>query len=206
MTLTTLFTALCAYHGPNVFNQYASVDPAYDIPGADGIRLENLKAYLKIFSRAKVVLVGEAPSFHGCRFSGIPFMSEELLMGQRRLTWAGEGVFRRTSIRPRPMSEHSASIVWETFAGRTDIVLWNAFPWHTFKQGAPETNRRPTRDEVLRSADVLNIFLGLFPECKVLAVGRTAESALDAVGVPASYIRHPAMGGKRAFMEGIARI
>ena len=201
-----LMSALESYKGPAVFNQYAETDLKYDIPGAVKIRRENLLAYIEIFRDAKFVLVGEAPSFHGCRFSGIPFMSEELLIGERRLDWAGPERFRKTSIRPAPMSEHSASIVWETLAARRDVILWNAFPWHTHKDKKAASNRRPTKDELARAADALKLFLGLFPKSTVFAVGRTAEKALMDIRVEAQYIRHPAMGGKKAFREGLEAV
>ncbi len=202
-SLPDLMSALEAYSGPAVFNQYAETDLKYDVRGAAGIRRDNLLAYIEIFREAKVVLVGEAPSFHGCRFSGIPFMSEELLLGDRQLPWAGQLRFRKTSLRPAPMSEHSASIVWETLAGRRDVILWNAFPWHSHKDKKLASNRRPTKDELLAASNALKLFLGLFPNSKVFAVGRTAEKALKDIGVDALYIRHPAMGGKKAFREGL---
>ena len=198
-----LIAELKKIRAPGVFNQYAEVDPEYDVPGADAIRRENLAAYIEIFGKAKAILVGEAPSFHGCRFSGIPFMSEELLVGERRLEWAGPERFGRTSRRERPMSEHSASIVWETLGARRDVILWNAFPWHTYKPGDRTANRKPTDNELKRSAEVLRLFVGLFPKSKVVAVGRTAEHALDVIGVQAEYIRHPARGGKPGFVKGL---
>ena len=40
-------------------------------------RRANLEAYLEARTRsARVMLMGEAPSHRGCRFSGIPFCSE----------------------------------------------------------------------------------------------------------------------------------
>jgi len=206
LSLSTLLTALREFRGPNAFNQYAQVDPELDVPGADRLRRENLLEYLDIFRRAKYVLVGEAPSFHGCRFSGIPFMCEDFLVGPSPLEWAAGAGFKRTSTGPKLMKEHSASIVWETLGGRRDVVLWNAFPWYAHKQGSASANRLPTKDEVFKAAPVLRTFLSLHPNARVYAVGRTAEHALGEIGIEADYIRHPAMGGKRKFVEGIATL
>ena len=206
LSLSTLLTALIDFRGPSAFNQYSEEDQQYDLPGAAGIRVENLKKYLEIFKGAKVVLVGEAPSFHGCRFSGIPFMSEDFLAGPSPLDWAVGAGFKRTSNGPKLMKEMSASIVWETLGRRTDVILWNAFPWYAHKQGNTSGNRLPTKDEVFKAAPVLKTFLALYPKAHVYAVGRTAEHALMEIGIEADYIRHPAMGGKRKFQEGIKRL
>lgn len=199
-----LFEGLCAFRGDGAFNQYAQVDPELDVPGADGIRRENLGMYLDAFRDARYILVGEAPSFNGCRFSGIPFTSEELLMGRSPLPWATGIAFRRTSMRERLMVEHSASIVWELISGRTDIVLWNAFPWYPSQPGTRDRNRKPSKDEVNRASGVLSTFIELFTGAEVYAVGRTAEHALGEIGVHAEYIRHPARGGKLLFRAGVS--
>lgn len=206
MKLSGLFEELKKFRGKGAFNQYAEVDPELDVPGADVIRLRNLESYLNAFEAARFVLVGEAPSFYGCRFSGIPFTSEELLLGSKPLSWVKGLSFTRTSVRGTLMKEHSASIVWETIGRRRDIVLWNAFPWHSHKESEKNINRKPASKEIIRAADSLEKFLRLFAGCKVLAIGRTAEHALREIGVDAQYIRHPARGGKPAFKEGLAKL
>jgi len=206
MDFTRLFSKLSEYRGLNVFNQYAEVDPEFDIPGADKIRRDNLIAYMEIFRDARYILVGEAPSFYGCRFSGIHFTSEELIMGENPLPWARGKGFKKTSHAAKPMKEHSATIVWGQLAARNDVILWNAFPWHTYKQSEKNKNRKPTEDELAKSVDVLRTFLALYPGRQIYAIGRTAEFALGNIGVEAEYIRHPANGGKPKFVDGIKGI
>jgi len=206
LDLSAIFNELKSFRGADAFNQYAQVDAGLDVPGADRIRLENLAAYLQKFRAARFVLVGEAPSFHGCRFSGIPFTAEEQLVGSSPLWWAREGLYRRTSRRARLMSEHSGSIVWACLGGRPDVVLWNAFPWHSHMHGNVMRNRKPTAGELERASCVLRVFIDIFPGAAVYAVGRTAEHALTEIGVEAEYIRHPARGGKPGFMSGVAGI
>jgi hypothetical protein len=84
-------------------------------------------------------------------------------------------------------------------------VLWNAFPWHPFKDG-PLTNRRPRAGELRAAADTLHCFLSLYPQAEVVAVGRVGQGALEALGIPAAYIRHPSHGGQRAFTAGVAAL
>jgi len=53
---------------------------------------------------------------------------------------------------------------------------------------------------------VLGCFLALFPAARPYAVGRVAQRALEAIGVEATYIRHPSHGGKRDFLAGVAAL
>jgi uracil-DNA glycosylase len=206
MSISQLLAGLYEYRGADVFNQYAETDPDMDIPGGDKVRRENLLTYLEAFKGAKYVLVGEAPSFHGCRFSGIPFTSEELLVGEKQLAWAAAAKFMRSSTFPKPKVEMSASIVWGLLGLRRDFVLWNAFPWHAHPKGINDGNRKPTHAELSESSLVLQAFVQLYPGAKIVAIGRTAEYALQQIGKKAEYIRHPSMGGKEKFAEGILRL
>jgi uracil-DNA glycosylase len=184
---------------PGVFNPWTDTDPATDLPGpAAASRIARLRAHLD--TDARVLLVGEAAGYQGCKVSGIPFTSERLLI---------EGGIPRVSLtqprltsRARPWSEPSATTVWKTLhalgiAERT--VLWNAYPWHPHKPASLHSNRTPTRTERLAGVPVLHALLRLFPEARVFAVGRNAEASLAELGVPARPLRHPSMGGALLF-------
>lgn len=203
MRLDQLFELLTAYQSRVAFNPYRDRDLALDRPDAPNIRRRNLRAYLDFFARADYVLVGEAPGYRGCRFSGIPFTSEAQVVGPEPLPWAatGEGVWAQSSL-GEPWQERSAQIVWQALAGRKDCVLWNAFPWHPFGDTLL-SNRRPSVGELRQGCDVLAVFLRLFARSQVYAVGRAGQRALEELGVEARYIRHPSRGGKSAFIRGI---
>ena len=88
-----------------------------------------------------------------------------------------------------------------------EFVLWNAFPWHSFKLSSGMlSNRMPTQAERSAGRPVLMAFLDLFPCQQVVALGRVAAAALEDVLVPASCLRHPASGGARLFREQIVKI
>jgi hypothetical protein len=199
-----LFDLLLAYQGPGVFNQYRDRNPALDRPNAPAIRRANLRCYLEIFAGAAYVLVGEAAGYAGCRFSGVPFTGEAQLVGSELLPWAATGGWGQSSVGD-PWRERSAQILWPALGGRRDCVLWNAFPWHPFKDGAL-TNRRPRTSELSRATDVLRCFLSLFPQAEVCAIGRVSQGALQALDVEATYIRHPSHGGRRVFAQGVAAL
>ena len=56
-------------------NPYSVHEPSLDRPGGAAIRAANLKAYLGARLHPRLMLVGEAPGYRGCRFSGIAFTS-----------------------------------------------------------------------------------------------------------------------------------
>ncbi len=209
--ISTLLELLLAFDGtgvsqgrPGVFNQYRDRDPELDQVEAPAIRRANLRRYLEAFAGAAYVLVGEAAGYAGCRFSGIPFTGEAQLVGPEPLAWAASGGLTQTSL-GEPWRERSAEIVWPALDGRRDCVLWNAFPWHPYKDGAL-TNRRPSATELRHASHVLRRFLSMFPQANVYAVGRVSQGALQALGIEAVYIRHPSHGGKRAFTAGVTAL
>jgi len=200
-SITELFEHLLSYQGPGVFNQYRDRDPTLDRPDAPATRRANLRRYLESFAGASYALVGEAAGYAGCRFSGIPFTGETQLVGPDPLPWIGAASFGQSSL-GKPWRERSAQIVWPALDGRRDCVLWNAFPWHPFKDN-PLSNRRPRASELRQAADVLRCFLSLFPQATVYAIGRVSQNTMRNLGTAAAYIRHPSYGGKRAFTKGV---
>ena len=52
----------------------------------------------------------------------------------------------------------------------------------------------------------LQWLLQLFPIERVVAVGNLAERSLTRLGIEHVKVRHPSQGGKRKFVEGLARL
>jgi hypothetical protein len=204
MKLKPLFELLVGKPGPQSFNPWRDYDPDTDLSRtAPAERLERLAAHLNC--RPRYILFGEAAGYQGCKVSGIAFTSERLLMGGAIPRVACTS---RLTIRERPWSEPSATTVWGTLgdlgiSGQT--ILWNAYPWHPHKAGNRHSNRTPTTAERGAGMPVLQGFLRLFPGTRIFAVGRNAEAALGALGVPATALRHPSMGGAAKFREGLRR-
>ncbi|PTX98509.1 uracil-DNA glycosylase [Opitutus sp. ER46] len=190
------------FKAPQVFNPWTDEDPLDALGGASAGRVERLRAHFDC--KPAVVLLGEAPGYQGCHFSGIPFTNEKLILEGAipRVT----SVFRLTT-RERPWCEPSATIVWRTLrelglAERT--VLWNTFAWHPHKPGDRLSNRTPTRTEVESGLEVLRAVLKHFAGAAVVPVGQIAGRTLASLGVEAlPPVRHPAMGGATAFRKGL---
>ena len=200
-----LFELLTSYRGSRTFNQYREANPELDRAHAAAIRLQNLRCYLETFSGARYVLVGEAAGYAGCRFSGIPFTCEAQLAGPQQLRWTAGKELAPSSSAATPWVERSATMVWQAIGQRKDCLLWNAFPWHPIGSSGPLSNRPPGRD-VQDGLDALKYLLSLVPSARPYAVGRVAQHALAAIGVPAPYIRHPSHGGRREFRKGVAAL
>lgn len=176
--------------------------------GAARLRRENMAAYLEARRKsARVVLLGEAPSHRGCRFTGIAFCSEMELVHKRDLVARKPLALTSRDAEAKPMRERSAAVIWDELerAGCAhQVVLWNAFPWHPYQREVA-TNRRPRRSEVEHGRGPLAALLGCFPRpLEIFAVGKVAEEALgrwEEVRC-AGYIRHPAQGGESRFRAG----
>jgi hypothetical protein len=188
-----------------VFNPWSEADPLDRTDDAAGRRLARLKQHL--MCRPAFVLVGEAAGYQGCRFSGVAFTSERLMLEDRIPRVLSP---ERITHRVRPWSEPSATVVWGCLhelriADRT--VLWNAFPWHPYRPGEPHSNRRPSTAEVRQGAQALRYVLDRFADATVVAVGQVARQALqNVVGGSLRVVRHPAMAGAREFRSNLAAI
>ncbi len=201
---------------PCVFNPWRDMDERDRVPRRDMPRLrrENMAAYLESRrNEARVMLLGEAPSHRGCRFTGIAFCSET------ELTRKADLVARRTlaltsrEAEVKPQRERSAAVIWSEIerAGRPfEVVLWNAFPWHPYVDDdgsaegpcGPSSNRKPRLTEVAQGRAVMEALMKCFTRrLEVFAVGKVAEGALERWETVrcAGYIRHPAQGGESLF-------
>ncbi len=184
-------------------NPWREVEEDLDRPDAIRLRRRNLRRYLgAVAGRPHLLLVGEAPGWRGCRFSGIPFTSEAQL---ERPDFPVTGV--RTSLGGRPLSEISATIVWGSLLPLfPDFLLWNVFPFHPRPRGRPRANRRPRAGERRRFLPLLAEFVATAGAERVIAIGRTAEEALAGLGISCLYVRHPSQGGAPRFRKAIASL
>jgi hypothetical protein len=172
---------------------------ADDVPsnGPDA-KLARLAAHLDC--NPKFILCGEAPSYRGCRHSGIAFTSEHLLLQKGKIPRMSH-VSDRLTIKKDPYKESSATIVWKELyrLGIQDCtVLWNALQMHPHELGKPK-NRTPTREEFEIGKPALQKLVKEFPSAIVVAVGRKAERSLKSMGIPYKPVRHPAYGGGSEF-------
>jgi hypothetical protein len=179
-------------------NQYSVEIPGLDRPGGAAIRRANLRAYLEPRKGARLALIGEAPSAHGARFSGIAFTAERSLPPSQ---WTSA-----PALKPNGFAEHSATIVRRALVAveidPAQVLLWNAVPFHPRHPDDPLKNREPDADELVRGDRWLQRFIDLMQPRRVAAVGRWAQS-LRPDWTP---LRHPSHGGGPELQTGLARL
>ena len=184
-------------------NQYA-----HGIP-ENAIRRRNLRLYLEQLDAVgpRLMLVGEAVSYRGGRLTGIAFVSESLMLRGVGDILGEHNGYRRATTTPRPSTEASATMVWATIRHIEPLpLLWNAFPFHPHREGNPFSNRLPTAAELAIGAHFIEWLLRLFPIERIAAIGNAAAASLTRLGVEHVKVRHPSQGGKRKFVEGMARL
>ena len=147
-------------HFDNVENQYSSSFQFHDITCG------NLKLYLEnmLFLKPDTILIGEAPGYKGCRWTGIPFTSEKVLLGEykeKHLFGVNNG-YRIRDIK-RPQAEATATIMW-TYLTTFNVypLLWNAFPFHPHFPGEFDSNRKPSSKELDVGKNILQELLDIF--------------------------------------------
>jgi len=192
------WTRLREFQSDNVFNPWADHDLLDVLPFGPASRWNRLAAHLN--RDAKYLLIGEAPGYRGCHFSGIPFTCEKQLCDG---SVPYVGACSRITTRKLPWSEGSATVIWSTLHDlgiANDVVLWNAFAFHPHDAGDVYTNRAPTRDELLCGMDILAMVVEAFPDAKRIAVGKTAATTLKNLNFRIDHeVRHPSMGGANKF-------
>lgn len=156
------------------------------------------------------LLVGEAPGYQGCRYSGVSFTSEAQLIRGSIPRMTPLAPKERLSLRHRPFSEPSATIVWRTLeALRLEhrTVLWNAVQMHPHKLNQPWTNRTPTAAEIAIGIPALCLLCKAFPGVQIVAVGKKAKGILEDAGINyLDAVRHPANGGATQFFNDVKRL
>lgn len=222
--ILSVIAMLKSFKMDNVFNPWTDKDPLDSCCGACATgtgdcdvnplrapesgpeaRVARLREHFDVTPRW--LLIGEAPGYQGCHFSGVPFTNESLLCEGKipRLTEC-----HRFTSRPKPWREPSATIVWDTLwkLGIAETtVMWNAFPFHPHKPGDLYSNRAPTRLEVSMASDVTRMVLTMFEGAQVICVGQVASKALTDRGIYiAKTVRHPSMGGASRFREQMESI
>ena len=202
-----------------VFNPWRDHDERDHAPRREmpALRVANMAAYLEARRRtARVILLGEAPSHRGCRFTGIAFCSEVELVKKAALVARAPLTLTSAQSATKPMRERSAAVIWDELERNGcshQVVLWNAFPWHPYREPAqagratvgpcgPSSNRKPRTVEVEEGREPLAALVRCFTHpLEIFAIGKVAEEALGRWhGVACTgYIRHPAQGGESRF-------
>jgi len=194
-----------------VFNQYRDNNDQVDLPNAAIIRIVNLQRYLaEATETASILVVGEAAGPWGCRFSRVPFTGERQLLDPSFPIHGERSSKTNPNHAPKvtpPFISRSAKIFWGVmlpYYGR--FLLWDAFPFHSHKPQDFLTVRNPTKSEVSKFEEAIQLIKAYMKPINIVAVGKKAFKELNALGEHSTYIRHPSQGGKAEFISGMKKI
>lgn len=187
-------------------NAQSNSENLYQLISKEGeIRSYNLKQYLSLmaFKQPSVLIVGEAPGFHGCKFSGIPFTSEYILFTNPFFKNLNFQFISSVDLK----KENSATIVWDEIdKSDNKPLIWNIYPFHPYRPENVSKNRTPHYNELIFGKKYVKELIEIFGIKKIGAIGRLAESMISDLGIEYEYIRHPSYGGKSKFIEGLNKI
>lgn len=172
-------------------------------------RRHNLQTYLQLMAqqRPKLLLIGEAPGYRGCRLTGIPFVSPHILAGLGKRFQQANNPFQTATEWPHIQREASATIVWRTIGDWQPLpLLWNIFPFHPHQPGQPQSNRTPTTSEIALGRPFLARLHHIFPKTKLVAIGKKASAGLAKMGMQHTAVRHPSHGGARQFQAALQKL
>ena len=216
---------LQAYHSPLVFNPWSEFDASCDIgEEAPKIRTANLLRYLELRQKAHYLFIAEALGYQGGHFSGIAITSERILLGQHPdidpQSVLGDWQYQRTSDSSSSLlnrtqqlkgfNEPTDTVVWNALnkhgLASRDVILWNIFPFHPYKEDKLLSNRTPTTAELDQGIEYAQLLLKLVPGMQVVAIGQKAAGTLERYGVKCTAVPHPSMGGANRFKAAVADI
>ena len=204
MNIDSFISDLASVRLSGMFNPWAESCPHDVHPDEYLNRRTRLKQHFECMNPA-IILVGEAPGYQGCRYTGIPFTSEKLIIQELIPRVSLSSPFRIT-VRTKPWSEPSATIVWSALHQnkiQDRAILFNAVPWHPQGLGGIHSNRTPTHSEKDAGLAFLENLLNLFQGVSVAAVGNIAHASIKSLGLDCIKLRHPARGGATLFRQGL---
>ena len=189
---------------PILTNVYSPIMPQSEVCR------ENLYNYLQRIksNNSKVMLIGEAPGYHGCRLSGIAFTCEENFTEDIIPGIMGKKLGYKIFSEMKPEKELSASIVWpklkEWFEFHGSVpLLWNICPFHPHKENDVLNNRTPRKKDIDRGIKYFLELAEIFDIQHIGCIGRKSFDTIKAINLNTNleYLRHPSCGGKREFIN-----
>lgn len=180
-----------------IFNPWRDYDTSDISSDAPNIRTANLTKYLMNQQNADYILIAESPST-GARYSGIAMTSEKVI-ATNNLEY---GLSSAKSKNGKYVYELTAKKVWdEILKSKNKFVMWNAFAFN-IHENEKRWFENPTEEELSQNIDLLNEFLSLYPDAKIITVGRTAQNALTVLKFNNfESIRHPSNDFNKEFPQ-----
>ncbi len=175
-------------------------------PYLEQYAVDNLRFYFEYMLNQggkRILLVGEAPGYRGCRITGIPFTSGRAFL---KIPHPLLIALKDKIHLPKIETESTATIVWNYLSTTEKIPLfWNSFPFHPHEKGKIRGNRTPDDAEIKFGVEILKTVHLIYNPEIVAGIGQKGATALKQIFPEQAirYIRHPSFGGKSQFIAGM---
>lgn len=169
------------------------------------IRKENLNSYLNLIHKnnSKILIIGEAPGYKGCRNTGIAFTCEKTLKTHDYFKDQNFKTINEINYE----KENSATIVWDELSNINKFpLIWNIFPFHPHKIDNIKSNRTPNLSELKIGVETTQKLINIFGINYVICVGRKSEKMIKSLNIKHDYVRHPSMGGAKIFRNQLNKL
>lgn len=173
----------------------------------------NLYNYLQRIksNNSKVMLIGEAPGYHGCRLSGIAFTCEENFTKDIIPGIMGKEMGYKIFSDGKPEKELSASIVWPKLQDWYEVhgsvpLLWNICPFHPHRENDVMSNRTPRKKEIEKGLKYFFELVDIFDIQCIGCIGKKSYDTLKEFDSNLIYLRHPSCGGINKFREMVDKL
>ena len=107
-------------------------------------------------------------------------------------------------------NEPTDTVVWNALnrhgLAARDVILWNIFPFHPFKESKLLSNRTPTTPELDVGVEYAKMLLELVPKMQIVAIGQKAATTLQRYEIDCTAVPHPSMGGANRFRAAVAEL
>ena len=165
-------------------------------------RRRNLNSYLNLIANnnSKILILGEAPGYKGCKNTGIAFACEHTLKSYDFLKNLDFETINEINFE----KENTATIVWSELSRVNKYpLLWNIFPFHPHKKDNEYSNRTPSVAELKMGLETTKELIKILEIDYVICVGRKAETKIKKMQIKYDYVRHPSYGGEQEFIKQI---
>lgn len=190
-----------------IFNPWTTSDES-DIENASEIRCKNLNNYLLSIENPAYIFIAESPS-KGARYTGIAMTSEKSIK-EYKLPFQ----YTSKNYKKYKRGESTATKVWREIkksdACWKNFVFWNAFAFNIHKD-VGKWFENPLPDELEKNKNILESFINIYPNAKIIAIGAKAKEALcNLVIKDIEVVRHPSndyakRGEGKTFPEQITK-